>query len=308
MTDMLQDDPRFERDLRAVLADLAPDAAPGSLRTAVAGVPGRPVVRAHGGTRMLLSAIGLAAVVVIAIAGIGLVGGGLPVGPAVAPPTGGAPSAVASPSAAAVSLTFRVVTPDGSMATKDQVLAVEDVMTARLQAYGIGTFSSSGSDDRITFEMTLPSTDPTSRTSLRELLGATGAVSMVLLGADPVNPGDQVTGAPLFTGAAVTDARVGSDQAGTPTLDLALDDPAAAALAGATRTHVGEYLAVVLDGRAVSTPVINGEITDGRVQISFAGDDTTPARLAAILQAGLAHRTPGTYTGTLPLPVETVTP
>ena len=43
--------------------------------------------------------------------------------------------------------------------------------------------------------------------------------------------------------------------------------------------------------------MINEEISDGRVQISFAGDDTTPARLAATLQGGL-----------LPLPVEVVTP
>ena len=35
MTDVF-DDPRFEQDLRAVLVDLAPDAAPGSLRAAVA--------------------------------------------------------------------------------------------------------------------------------------------------------------------------------------------------------------------------------------------------------------------------------
>ena len=307
MTDPAPDDVRFEQRLRDVFADLAPATAPASLRAAVAAVPARRAGHAPGRARLLVAAIGLAAAVVLAVAGFGLLGG-RPVGPAIAPPTGGAPSASASPSPAGVTLTFRVVTPDGSMATKDQVLAVEDVMTARLQAYGIGTFSSSGGDDRITFDVPLPSADPTSTTSLRELLGATGSMSMVLLGANPLNLGDHVTGAPLFTGDAVTDARVGTDQGGTPTLDLTLDATAAAALADATRTHVGEYLAVALDGKAVSTPVINEEITDGHVQISFAGDGTTPGRLAAILQAGLALRTPGTYRGTLPMPVEAITP
>ena len=296
MTDAF-DDPRFEQDLRAVLVDLAPDAAPGSLRAAVAAVPARRASRSSSRGRAMLAAIGLAAAVVIAVVGIGLVGGRLPVGPAVAPPTGAGPSGEPSLSPAAVTLTFDVVTPDGSMATKDQVVAVEDVMKARLHAYGIGTFSTSAGDDRITFEMALPSADPTSRTSLRELLGATGVFSIVLLGADPVSPGDHVTGAPLFTGDALTDARVGSDQGGAPTLDLTLDAPAATALAGATRTHVGDYLAIAVDGKAVSTPVISEEISDGKVQVSFAGDDTTPARLAAILQSGQ-----------LPLPVEAVTP
>ena len=51
MTDLLLDDAAFEQQLRAVLADLAPDAAPGSLRAAVAAVPRRGVrqARAEGG-------------------------------------------------------------------------------------------------------------------------------------------------------------------------------------------------------------------------------------------------------------------
>ena len=121
--------------------------------------------------------------------------------------------------------------------------------------------------------------------------------SIALLGADPVDVGAHVTAPPLVTGDAVTDARTGTNQAGTPTLDLTFDAAGSAALADATRTHVGEYLAVALDGIAVTVPVINEEIPDGRLQITFASDDTTPARLAPILSSG-----------PLPLPVEAVTP
>ena len=161
MTDAF-DDPRFEQDLRAVLVDLAPDAAPGSLRAAVAAVPARRASRSSPRGRAMLAAIGLAAAVVDRRRRDR---------PHRRPAAGGArsrssdrrrPIGEPSLSPAAVTLTFDVVTPDGSMATKDQVLAVEDVMKARLHAYGIGTFSTSAGDDRITFEMALPSADPTS--------------------------------------------------------------------------------------------------------------------------------------------------
>jgi preprotein translocase subunit SecD len=295
MTGLAHDDTRFEQDLRAVLADLAPDAAPASLRAAVAAVPGRRERQAPGRGRALIAVLGLAAAVVVAVAGIGLLTGPRSILPAGDLPTGGVPTAVPSPSAATATLTFRVLTPDGTTATKAQVLSVESVMEARLQAYGIGPSSSSGGDDRITFEVPLPSADPASLASVRDLLGTTGAFSIALLGPNPLEPGEPVTGPPLFTGEAVTDARIGTDQNGIPTLDLTVDARAAAALASATGGHVGDYLAIALDGVAVAVPVINDEITGGQIQVSFAADDTTAARLAAILQAG-----------PLPLPVEQV--
>ncbi len=75
MTGLAHDDTRFEQDLRAVLADLAPDAAPASLRAAVAAVPGRRERQAPGRGRALLAVLGLAAAVVVAVAGIGLLTG-----------------------------------------------------------------------------------------------------------------------------------------------------------------------------------------------------------------------------------------
>ncbi len=297
MTDLHLDDAAFEQQLRAVLAELAPDGAPGSLRSVVAAVPRRGVRQGPGRGRSLLAVIGLAAAVVVAVAGIGLLTGQRLILPPGVSPTGGVPTAVPSSSPETASLTFRVLTPDGSMATKDQVIAVDDVMSARLRAYGIGNFSSSSGDDRITFEVLLEQADPPSVAALRDLLGATGAFSISLLGTDPVDVGAHVTAPPLVTGDAVTDARTGTDQTGGPTLELTFSAPASAAVAEATRAHVGEFLAIALDGVAVAVPIINAEIPDGRVSISLAGDDTAPARLAAILQSG-----------PLPLPVEAVTP
>lgn len=308
MTDLAHDDATFEQDLRAMLADLAPGAAPASLHVTVAAVPGRPERRAPGRGRALLAVMGLAAVVVVAVAGIGLLTGPRPIQPAGMFPTDGAPTAVPSPSPGMALMAFRVLMPDGSKATKAQVDAVATMMEARLAAYGIGTFGSSASDDILTYDMQLPQADPRSVASVRDLLSAPGAISIVLVGATPINPGERVSGPPIVTGDAFTDARVGSDQVGRPTLDLSIDVRTAATFADETRTHVGDYLAIALDGVAVAVPVINEAIPDGRLQISFATDDTTPARLAAIVQAGLAVSRPGLDRAKLPLPVEVVTP
>ncbi len=230
----------------------------------------------------------------LAVAGLGLATG-------LRLPTGGLPPvetpSPAGPSPSSNTFTFRVVPADGSTATKTQVSAVGDVMSARLAAYGLGTFSWSASDDRITFR--LPDTlDARSVDAIRELLGSTGAFSILQPVATPPEQLDHVTGPTLLTRDAITDARVGMNQTGNPTLDLTLTPSAAVTLGDASRTHIGEYVPMVLDGVAVSVPVIRAEIPNGEVQIDFASDDTVSARkLAAILQAG-----------PLPLPVELVTP
>ena len=296
MTDVARADARFEQDLRAVLADLAPDAAPGSLRAAMAAVPARRARRGQSRERALLAVMGMAAALVVLVTGLAIVVGQRSGGPAGISPDG-VPTAVPSPSPATETLTFRVQTPDGSMATKAQTEAVAAVMDARLRAYGIGTFSSSASDDRLTYEVPLEHADEASIATVRELLTTTGAFSIVLLGSSPVEPGQRVDGPPLLTGSAITDARVGTDAGAGQTLDLTMDAATAAVFADTTRAHVGEYLALVLDGVAVAVPMITEAIPDGRLQISFADNDRTPSNLATILAAGQ-----------LPLPVEQVTP
>ena len=104
MTDLRVDDAAFERQLRSVLAELAPDAAPGSLRSAVASVPGRAVRRGPVRARALLAVAGLAAALVLVVTSIGLVGGPPPGLPGTGRPTSASvPTAVPSPSPAMAS-------------------------------------------------------------------------------------------------------------------------------------------------------------------------------------------------------------
>ena len=291
------DDAAFEQQLREVLADFAPDSAPESLGMAVAALP-RQLRRPRPlRARTYLAVAGLAAAVVIVVASIGLVTGPRPDLPGTARPAPtDEPTATATPSPETAALTFRVLTPDGSTATKAQVDAVASVMRARLVGYGIYSYSVWSGADRITMPLR-GGTRVRRPTRYAQLLGTPGVFSIVLLGAAPVSVGAQVTAPPLVTGDAVTDALTDHDQDGHPTLDLTLDAAAAADLADATRAHVGEYLGIALDGVAIAVPVIESEIPDGHLQLSFAIDDMTPTWLTPILQSG-----------PLPLPVEAVTP
>jgi hypothetical protein len=290
MTDRPLGEGAFEHALRATLQDLAPATPPTSLRTAVAAVALRRRTGFAARSRTLLAAVGMAAAIVVAVAGVGLVSGlRLPDG-GVSPV--GTPPPV-SPSPRTNTFTYRVVTSDGSLATKVQVGSVGDVMSARLAAYGLGTFSSFYSDDRITVE--LPTTiDAGSRDAIRTLLGMTGRFSIGQPVTTPPAIGESVAGAPLLTADAIKGAQVGSDQTGNPTVEITLTPAATTVFAATTSAHIGDYLPIALDGRVFSAPVIMDAIPNGDVQIQLASDQQlSAASLAAILQSG-----------PLPLPVE----
>ena len=83
-------------------------------------------------------------------------------------------------------------------------------------------------------------------------------------------------------------------------MDFTLGPEATSLFADYTAAHVGEYFAIALDGRAISVPVINSAIPDGKVQISSGGiggyAEDEAQRLVAIL-----------HSGALPFPLREVT-
>lgn len=91
----------------------------------------------------------------------------------------------------------------------------------------------------------------------------------------------------LMTGSAVADARVrpGTQLEG-PYVELVLSDSGARTFEQATGDNVGRNLAIVLDGKVSSAPVIREKIAGGRASITGRFDMKDARDLAIVLRAG----------------------
>lgn len=101
----------------------------------------------------------------------------------------------------------------------------------------------------------------------------------------------------VLTGAALEPSRilVRQDQVGKFVIEFALKPDAKDLFAKYTSTHIGQVLAIVLDGRVISTPVIQSAITDGAGVIT--GNFTEESANALAIQLRY---------GALPIPVKIV--
>ncbi len=99
-----------------------------------------------------------------------------------------------------------------------------------------------------------------------------------------------------FSGDQIAAASIGADQTGQRTVDFTLKDEGKQKFADYTATHVGQYFAIVLDGKIISAPVINSSIPNGQVQISSGGIGGYPLAEAQNLVTVLQY-------GQLPFPI-----
>ena len=91
----------------------------------------------------------------------------------------------------------------------------------------------------------------------------------------------------LMTGGAVGDARVRpGTQIEGPYVELMLNDAGARTFEQITGENVGRNLAIVLDGKVASAPVIREKIAGGRASISGQFDIKEARDLAIVLRAG----------------------
>ena len=89
-----------------------------------------------------------------------------------------------------------------------------------------------------------------------------------------------------MTGETITDARVGFDEYGKAEVHIRFNPRGAAVFENLTGENVGRAMAIVLDGKVYSAPVIQGRIPGGRCSItgSFTAEEATD--LALVLRAG----------------------
>jgi preprotein translocase subunit SecD len=121
-------------------------------------------------------------------------------------------------------------------------------------------------------------------TGLVELIPvATGVTNVQVGGATPEGVEAIVGGADITS----AEVRTPSDT-GLRTLAVGLSDAGSAAMAGWTQLHVGERLALAVDGVVIALPTVNNPITSGTIEVAFTGDALpVPLRVvAAMIESG----------------------
>ncbi|MDD2829180.1 MAG: protein translocase subunit SecD [Sulfuricurvum sp.] len=115
---------------------------------------------------------------------------------------------------------------------------------------------------------------------------ATGFGDKILPDALQPNGKHLVREIPILDGTMLTNAQVGYDQNNNPTINFTLNSDGAQIFGDFTAKSVGKRLAIVLDGKVYSAPVINERIGGGSGQIS--GNYTTAEAndLAIALRSG----------------------
>ena len=91
---------------------------------------------------------------------------------------------------------------------------------------------------------------------------------------------------PVLTGDHLTSASVGFDQYGQPIVQLQFDDEGGKIFDRTTFQNIGKQLAIVLDGKIHSAPVIRDRIPNGQAQISGNFTNEEASDLSLVLRAG----------------------
>jgi hypothetical protein len=265
-----------------------------SIQQAVTTPPRRFVLPGIRGGTLRLGWSAVAAVIVVAlIAAAGLRFGGL-LGPGTVNPT---PTELPPTAAPPTERSFIVLPLAFRMPSKPESDFAGTILSDRLRALDVGSFSSSSAGAGLAF--VLPVDGPSDET-IRAVLRATGDVEFVPLPPEDYGEGKLVAevGEPLpkpepalFGWDGIASVAEGTDEQSRPTLEITLKPAAREAFATYTASHLNEYLAIVIDGEVVSLPVVQAPIPGGEVSFSGGGptgDPDDPFRQTiAILVGGM---------------------
>ena len=90
----------------------------------------------------------------------------------------------------------------------------------------------------------------------------------------------------LVSGDELTDSRQTFDENGAPAVSFNFNGQGARKFGDATARNIGKKFAIVLDGKIISAPVINGAITGGSGRITGNFTPESAAELALLLRSG----------------------
>lgn len=221
---------------------------------------------------------------------------------------GGKPFVLGLDLAGGSALTYKVETgslPAG-VSADDSVSALRDVIERRVNLFGVREPTVTTEYSRLSSEYRL----------IVELPGVTDvAAAERMIGETPVldfrtlKPGQQVAGTSSFdfirsfepsalTGSYLDRAGLVFDQTtNQPRVELTFNNEGAKLFENITRAHIGQQVAIFLDGSPISAPMVNEAITGGRAVISGSFSIDEARKLVNRLNAG-ALPLPITLSGT----------
>ncbi|MEA2607049.1 MAG: preprotein translocase subunit SecD [Chloroflexota bacterium] len=158
---------------------------------------------------------------------------------------------------------------NGQQATPGDLNVIRTIIENRVNSTGVAepVITVQGSD-RIVVELPGVS-DPN---AIRNLVGQTGTLEFVPLGSTPKVKGDVIDPKQfpaLFNGTELSSAVIATNgQTNQRVVTFQLKDNGAKLFAQYTASHIGQYFAIVLDGKVISAPTIQSAIPNGAVEIS----------------------------------------
>jgi preprotein translocase subunit SecD len=200
--------------------------------------------------------------------------------------------------------------PASTVVSAEELTNAKNILQNRANALGVSEISMQTAGDRRIIAEFPGVTNPE---AVVASLKQTALLEFVDMGSSPVPEGTSVTTdfgvtAPaattasgekiyhtVMTGKGLQTASVGRSTAGKYLISFVLKNDSSDLFAKYTSSHVGQYLAIVLDKKVVSAPVINQAITDGSGQISGNFTQDTAQTLAVQLRSGA-----------LPIPIKVV--
>ncbi len=202
-------------------------------------------------------------------------------------------------------LRFKLVDPEIKSIKQLAVDQALETIRNRVDEFGVTepTIQRSGSDGIL---IQLPGVQDPERA--KSLIGRTAQLEFQIVANDPtaadvvsregLGPSDPITGlqAPtsyaleptiLMTGEVIADARHRPGQFGEPPyVSITLNSAGARRFEQITRDNVGRQLAIILDGKVQSAPVIRDRIPGGQAQITGSFTLDQARELAIVLRAG----------------------
>ena len=167
---------------------------------------------------------------------------------------------------------YQALPVEGKAPRPEDLEVIRTIIENRVNSTGVAepVITTQGSD-RIVVELPGVS-DPN---AVRQLVGQTGSLEFVPLGTTTKNKGDTIDPKEfpaLFGGTELSSAAIAMN--GTTNqrvVTFKLKDNGAKLFGDFTAKHVGEYFAIVLDGRVISAPRIDSAIPGGNVEINQNG-------------------------------------